>query len=204
MLRPWLFFAPLTLLAVPAWTQGGGLSSNKPPPKIARDAAPVTCTEAHNVLEQVQAAMERALSTKPGAHGKIPVLDKPVSRVQVLHELVRIERFFQPDYTLKPRTQYCNVAVVKFPGPDRQEAIRLIKLGFLEPVAPMVVGPAETLTVRQFSEAVGFFIERWSDMTHLPSLKWSPDVEHAAPMPKPPAGPGGPVPLGASRQQASS
>jgi hypothetical protein len=176
MLRSWLLVAPLILFPVLAWTQEGGLSSSKLAPKIAKDAGPVTCTEAHNVLDQVQ----------------------------ILDELDRFERQFQPYYTLKPRTQYCNAAVVKFTGLERQKAIRLIKLGFLEPVAPMVTGPAGTLTVAQFSEAVGFFIERWSDMTHLPSVKWSPDLQRQTPTPKPPGAPGGPVPSGASRQRASS
>jgi len=204
MLRSWLLVASFILVPELAWTQEGGLSSSKPAPKIVNDTGPVTCNEAHNVLDQVQSAMMRALLMKSRLLIKIAPSNKPVARVQILDEFDRFERQFQPYYTLKPRTQYCNAAVVKFTGPERQKAIRLIKLGFLEPVAPMVTGPAGTLTVAQFSEAVGFFIERWSDMTHLPSVKWSPDLQRQTPTQKPPGAPGGPVPSGASRQQASS
>ena len=204
MLVSRLLFAPLVFLAVAAWAQEGGLSSSKSSAKIGKDAEPVTCTEARNVLQQVQRAMEQSVFLKPGVLSKVAASEKPVTRMQVLDELDRLEREFQPNYALKPRVQYCNPAVIKFPGTERRKAIRLIKLGFLEPVAPMVVGPADTLTVGQFSEALGFFIERWCDMTHLPTTKWSPYLQHQAPIPTPPGGPGGQAPSGASRRPVSS
>ena len=203
MTRLLVFLSPIWLLSLGACAQDGGLSSSKPLPKVEPGAAPVTCREARNVLSQVQAAMERALTVKAGADGAITASDRAVSRGQVLDDLDRLERKFQPYYALKPRVQYCNEAAVKFSGGERLKAIRLIKLGFLEPVAPLVAGPADSVTVGQFSEAVAFFIERWSDMTHLPSSKWSPYLIHEAPNPKPRGGPGGPVPLGVSQPPTS-
>jgi len=139
---------------------------------------------------------------KAAPASRLAVSEKAVTRAQVLDDLARLEQEFRPVYVLKPRTQYCDPAVVKFAEPERKKAIRLIKLGFLEPVAPLVVGPDDKLTVGQFSEALAFFVERWADMTHIPTTKWSPDLQHRAPMPTPRAGRGGPVPLSASPRRA--
>ena len=202
-MRSLLLITPVLLLAATAWTQDGSLSSSKPVAKPVLNPDPVTCNEARTVLNQLQAAMERAASVKAAKPSKLANSDKAVTRVQILDEVDRLEREFRPVYALKPRTQYCNPAAVKFPEAERKKAIRLIKLGFLEPVAPLVFGPGDTLTAAQFSEALGFFVERWSDMTHLPSTKWSPDLKHHEAMPPLRARPGGPVPSSVSPPRAS-
>lgn len=196
--------ATLLMLAPFAFGQHTGLSSSKPVVKHQIDNSPVTCTEARKTLVALESAFESVLGVGHIDKIKLRPGSEAVKRSQILEELDRIQRSFQPYYTLKARTQYCNPAAVRFPGADRPKAIRLIKLGFVEPVSKFVAGPGDTLKLGELVEALGFFAERWCDDTHLPSIKWSPELMPSPTFPRPRAGSPAPAPVGASRPRASS
>ena len=121
--------------------------------------------------------MAKVLLVKNDAKVQLRGNEKPVSRAQVVAELSHLSHIFQDYYTLKARTQYCDPAAIKLPPAQKIEAIRLAKLGFVEPVGPLLIGPQNTIDVHAFGAAIGFFMARWSDMTHMPSPKWSPYLE---------------------------
>jgi hypothetical protein len=142
--------------------------------KLSNDA-PVSQAEAYAVLSKVEDAMADALHTK---HLARPTIDsgsnEPVSREVLVDEFQRIANGFNEFYKLTPRAQYLDASVLKLGGKRKEEAIRLIKLGYIDTLSPVVVGPKPTLSPYQFAVAVAYFTERWADRTHLPSIAYSP------------------------------
>lgn len=193
----------LLVLSFSAMAQEGGLDSSGRKSLPTNDPSPVTCTEAHSVFSRIEIAMAKLVKAKHVSGVGLPSGSSPITRGQVVNELDRLSRLYASHYTLKPRTQYCNEAAIKLPNDERTKAIRLIKLGFMEPVAVLAVGPKPDLTVDQLAEALGFFVERWADMTHLPSIKFTPGLMPGSSTPTPPAGSRGQAPSGASRPPTS-
>lgn len=199
-----LLVVPVLLLAVPVGAQEhSGLKSSKVDATQIVDRGPVTCAEASKVFAELQKSCAVSVGATNLPAFKFPESTERATRTQLIAAFDQLERRFEPFYTLKPRTQYCNLSAIKLQGDGRTQAVRLIKLGFLEPVAPLITGPEDTLGLVAFSEAVGAYIARFSDMTHLPATQWSPDLMLRPSMPTPRAAQQAPVPSAAPRRRAS-
>jgi hypothetical protein len=140
--------------------------------------SPVTFGEVKDVFHQVQEAMAKSVHEPVGAFAGLADSSKPASREVIIDEFDRLSHLYESAYVIKPRTQLIKPSLIKLAGPEKSRATRLIKLGFLAPVSQLVVGPSDTLGPLQFGMDVAFFIERFADMTHTPSIKWSPYLEN--------------------------
>jgi hypothetical protein len=59
-------------------------------------------------------------------------------------------------------------------GPQRDNLEMLVRMGAVAKIGPLATGPGNVLTVPEFGDAIGFFLARMAQMTHLPSSKWTP------------------------------
>jgi hypothetical protein len=139
---------------------------------------PVSEAEAFAVLKAVEDAMADAAHLNRLAAPKLnPRATTPVDREALLDELARIDDGLSAAYKLTPRQQYLDERLIKVSIKRRGEALHLVRTGFLDTLSPILVGPGKNLTVEQFAIAIGFFIARFADRSHLPSIEWSPYLQ---------------------------
>jgi hypothetical protein len=143
-------------------------------PKVSAEGTPVTQAEALKIFTQSQNLLSKALEVKVAGHPLVPNRGVPVTREQTVNELYRVYTAFKPDYKFTPLPTKYEAGVIKIAAPQRSELLVLVKLGFVGPVSPLATGPTDTLTVSQFGDALGMFIARLAQLTHMPTPKWSP------------------------------
>jgi hypothetical protein len=52
----------------------------------------------------------------------------------------------------------------------------LIRGGYVGKVSPLATSTEDSMSLLHFGDAVGFFMSRAAEVTHLPSPKWSPNL----------------------------
>ena len=181
-----LIFIPVLVLKAAALapqqdeTGKSGLSKTHIPmaPAVAEDTRPVTLGEAYIVLGRVEAAFGSLVKTPvKGVPEAWKGSSSPATREQLVVELAVIAQEFQSTYKVFPRSQWVNPKLIELPSAAKSDAVYLARLGFIGPVGELVHGPEKSLTMAQFGRQVGFFIGRWSDMTNMPDIKWTPYLQ---------------------------
>lgn len=173
-----VFAIALTALSLGQVDQKEGLKKAKPR-AVKTTEAPVTCDEARTTFTRVESILRKALRL-PGQTGivSIPGGKSPVSRTQVVAEFSRIYEVVKPKVKLSPAPVVYDASVIKISdAKQRANAEKLIRLGAVAKIGPLVVGPSDTLTIPQFGDAVGFFMARMAFITHMPSNKWTPGLQ---------------------------
>lgn len=138
---------------------------------------PVSAKAAYRVMARHEAALAKLVKpvTPVAANGG----DGPLSRTALILELERVFEQARPEFRWTP-TYYRLVesAVTKSnPDPKVQAAVRkMARFGCIAPVGPLVVGPGDTLTPKQFGEALSLFTIRIAHLTHQPDPKWTPNL----------------------------
>lgn len=163
-------------LAVSAYTQERtGLSKPKPhTQKVAKKAdVPVTEAEAVKVLAKAEKILVSVASTRAGTLAIKPST-KPVTRQAVVREFGRIFRALKPTFKVTPKMVVVKSRGVSITGPERKDLDTLVLWGAVGPYAPLATSKSKNLTVSEFGDAVGFFMARMADLTHLPSSKYTP------------------------------
>jgi len=141
----------------------------------------VTQAEALKVFTQSQSLLSRALETKIAGHPTVPNRSAPVTREQTVGEFYRVYSALQSDLKFTPLPYKFDPSVIKIGSNSKSQLVTLIRLGFVGPVSPLATGPADSLTVSQFGDALGMFISRLAQLTHMPSPKWSPGLGAGSP-----------------------
>ena len=138
---------------------------------------PVTTKAAYSVMSRHEAALSSVVK------GVTPTNQKgdatPMSRSTFILELERVFDEAKPSFRWTPRhMRVIEPVIAKYNAdPKIQAALKkLSRYGCIAPVGPIVVGPGDTLTPRQFGDALGFFNVRISHLVHQPDPKWSPDL----------------------------
>lgn len=136
----------------------------------------MTRAELSTTVNRVGDLLTRVLSLDP------PILrlkmtgatNNPASREEVLDQFARLFRSVSPKFRIKPRP-------VPFPAREARIAKRalptlrtLVEWGCVAPVGPLATGPAATLTLSEYGDALGFFLARLAELTHTPSRKFTP------------------------------
>lgn len=144
--------------------------------KIPSVDPPVSVAEFDFVMRRIEDALVSALKLNPFKRSA-PVTDpKPVQRTQVIERLDRLYELAKPKFTNTPRPVEFDAKLLQVAPPVREKAIKLIKMGCLGPVTNLVTGSRETLKLEEFGDAVALFIVRISELTHIPSARFSPDL----------------------------
>jgi hypothetical protein len=136
--------------------------------------APVTQAEAAAVFTKADQVMKSVIKYKATAPA-FPASTAIATRGQVLRHLNALVEAVQPKFKFKLPRQPSAPAVISFKDPAlKQMAERLESLGFIDRYGPLVTSKAEGLQPDDFGDAVGYFIARIADMTHMPSWKFTP------------------------------
>jgi hypothetical protein len=97
-----------------------------------------------------------------------------VTREEIVDEFMRDYQALRPQMKFTPNPSVVDPDRIKIAPKEKPELVKLIKMGFVGRVAPLVTGPTDTMTVVTFGDAVGFFLDRMAQLTHMPSPKWTP------------------------------
>lgn len=154
-------------------------------PKIKK--ANVTGVDQNSPVSKAEAAAVFARARKAIAASRIaPVTTKsgiaggngPVTREEVILEMNRILQGSRKSIKFVPMLTSYDAKRFKVGSASAKGALnKLVAWGFVAPVGPLASGPKPGLTVAQFGDAVGFFMARLADVTHMPSPKWSPYLQ---------------------------
>lgn len=145
------------------------------PRAVKTTQKPVSQAEARAVFLRTENILRKALSL-PSSKPAVTIADAgtPVTRAQVVAEFSRLYTVLRPKMKLTPRATAFDAKVVRLSdAKQKANLMALIRAGAVAKLGPLSTGPADTLTVPQFGDAVGFFISRMAYMTHLPSADWT-------------------------------
>ncbi len=164
-----------------------GLGNQQPSVKVranaasvASDTRPVTGEEANEVFNDARGVLSRhfKMSFPPST---IPKSPNPMTREQAVAEMSAIVASLQPQvqFTLAP-AKY-SAKVFKIDAGQETHLETLVKQGYVGRVAPLATGPSDTMSLREFGSALGYFLARVAEMTHKTSEKWSPNLGSGGP-----------------------
>jgi hypothetical protein len=174
-----LFLALVFLLSVALAGQGGGKPQVKKANVAGVDvAAPVTRSEAAAVFARARKAIVSARIARMDAKSSIAGDTKAVTREEVILEMSKILQASRKSMKFIPSLTRYNAGAFKVGSVPAKSALgTLVSWGFVAPMGALATGPKPGLSVAQFGDAVGFFLARMSDVTHMPSPKWSPYLQ---------------------------
>lgn len=143
---------------------------------LAAPDAPVTQGEAYNVFSRAVSMLSTILEMKIAPPAAKPVQPKqPVTRIQMIESLNKLFESVRPKFKFTPRpVPFDKKRLNVKDSAANQHLQRLVSFGFVAPVGPLATGPKDTLTVEDFGDALGFYITRLAEITHMPDTKWSP------------------------------
>ncbi|MCH8978337.1 MAG: hypothetical protein IH945_03735 [Armatimonadetes bacterium] len=146
---------------------------------FAQDA-PVTVAEANAVFAKIDAAVRDVMKMKPADKGPVGE-DRPITRAEVVQRMESIFQSMRPKFQFTPRPFRREPGVIKRfnADPKTQEKMEmLVRWGFLAPVGPLVVGPADSVSIAVFGDAVGYYLSQMAAMTYFADPNWVPALQH--------------------------
>jgi hypothetical protein len=147
--------------------------------KAAPPVSPVTCTEARTFLQRVQNALVVVNRIKNPSHSLIHPSRSPITREAVILEFKRIFDMTQPFFTYKGNPAQFDPKVIRLSSASSlRAAMTLTSWGCLNRVGPLLTGPGDHLTPQQFGDASGLFLSRLAELTHTPTIEFSPYLQH--------------------------
>lgn len=128
----------------------------------AKASAPVTRAEGRAVFLKLQRIADRALGGSRGKGEPTFVASKePLTSVLASAEFSRLANRYRGDFKRLPA------------GLGPKPGVKELRL--VSPTGAIGVGK-KTLTTREFGDAVGYFLVRLADLTHVPSHRFSPNL----------------------------
>lgn len=143
-------------------------------PAYAASQSPVTQSEASAVFAKAERVMKSVLQFKTPA----PAFPKGASvatREQILNQLQAIFEVVKVKFKFTPPKLPSAPSVISFKASKAKElALRLEVLGFIDRFGPLATSKTEGLSTQEFGDALGYFMARVAELTHMPSSRFSP------------------------------
>lgn len=163
-----------TFLLIASFASGAlAVGSSQPP-------APVSQAEVRATLVKI----ERALGSLPGMSiqpGLVKGASKPASRAYIVLELSRLFNLAKPNFKFSPRKVRFDPRLIAAESKEARKAIELlVAWGCVSKAGPLASGAKTTIGLREFGDAVGFFVARIAELTHTPDFKYSPGMMHGS------------------------
>lgn len=151
----------------------------KPKP-ISADLAKQTVTqsEAREVFIKAGAVLKKRLHlTAAPIAISLKASEKPVTREEVVAQLSVLYKYASPAFKLTPKPTAYDPKMLKMDNQaSMAQLLVLVKSGVVAERGRVAAGPADTLTVKEFGDAIGYFFVRIAQLSHLPSAKYSPGL----------------------------
>lgn len=179
----WIFtFGLAALCGAQTPSRQDGLKHGSKPVAPKASDAPVTQAEARDFMGRVQNAVVAVNKLKDPTPVRFVNNSNPVTREEVVLEFDRIMTMTKPSFSYKPKLGPVNPKVIKLKSAEAQKAaVKLAEWGFVDRVGPLLTSSTDTLTPTQFGDAVGFFLARIAELTHITSVKFSPYLNDGTP-----------------------
>lgn len=171
-------FAAALVAFVPAMGQDPpqGTPHRAVAPSAAVANSPVTRSESVAVLKKLRSIVSNVLEIPE--IGKISLGEAgsaPVSRDDVALFLDKLAKICEAKFTISTARPPNLPSMANSKSAAAKAAMdRLVKGGFASRQGPLVAGPGATLRVLEYGDALGFFLLRLAELTHIPSSKFSP------------------------------
>ena len=138
-------------------------------------AAPVTHAEAQKTFERVWKTLSKGLKAKGPNPVKLSADGQPVTKDEVLQSIKVVVAQVEPLF--KRSASPLAFKPQRFRKDLNQGAYsKLVRDGFVMPVGPLVVGKNGPLSTYEFGDAIGVLLVRISDLVHMPTRKFSPNL----------------------------
>jgi hypothetical protein len=165
------------LFVIPAYAQD--LTTIKPkvvPPDLGKQI--VTEAEAHKVFARMETVLKARLAiTFKTSSMPIGSGTKPVTRDQVIAEFSRMWEAARPKFKLTPKPKKIDSKPLRSGSSSAAKQLEgLVKAGAVANYSRLAVGPSMQLTTHELGDAIGFFMARLAQVTHMPSSKYSPPL----------------------------
>lgn len=148
----------------------------------AADVPPVTLGE----LDQVFGDLDRVIrsvvrASPPAVRATSGSSDRPATRFDAIARFGRVFDYTRPHFRFAPMPMPVDERTLArtVPADVRPIATRLVRWGFVAPLGALVAGPKDTLTPAELGDALGTFLSRLAELTHMPHPKWSPFLQGA-------------------------
>jgi hypothetical protein len=134
---------------------------------------PVTEAEAAAAFARFEKVAQTVLKIQMQGPSLLASSPKLVSRERVVAAMGRIFDSSRRAFRYTPRRMKVDRAKI---GLKQNRALgeKLVAWGFIARVSPIVAGPRDTVTIAEFGDALGLFAARLAELSHTPSMKWSP------------------------------
>ncbi|MBS1716241.1 MAG: hypothetical protein JSS72_00740 [Armatimonadetes bacterium] len=151
---------------------------DSPPAKVkakpaAASNAPVSVADSSHVFRMVTDALHHVLKLPepnlPKLTGSNLTAEQAASEFRAIFEYARPKFEFKP-LPLEFEERKWTLKSAK----AREDARLLVSYGCLAKVGPIVCSKNGLLTAKQFGDAVGMFLGRIAEITHVPSQEFSP------------------------------
>lgn len=140
------------------------------------DKRPITAREAGQAFDRLAGLFQKVNGVALGAT-TLPTSDRLATRSEIVAEMGRLMKAAAPTIRFTPAPVRHDPSVFRIDAAQRATLDRLVTLGFVARIGPLVVGPSPNLTPHEFGDALGFFMARLAQVSHLPSPKWTPMLE---------------------------
>ena len=140
--------------------------------------APVTGAEAVAVFAKAESVLRSVNHLNSQSKTVIPKVAAPVTRAQIVREMDRLYELGKPAFKITlPPVRFDSSALSMKDTASAAVLKKLVDRGCIARLGPLATSSKDTLTVAEFGDAIGFFLLRLSDLTHMPSTKWSPYLQ---------------------------
>ncbi len=140
-------------------------------------SAPVTKDEVRAALTKIEGPLQRRLKVQFPKAALTPG-GQAASRKEILAEFMRLwktsEKVFR--FTPRPYEVYPEVLSQHNKGQTIADLTYLIKRGAAAPVGPLAWGPKDTLSPREFGDALAMLVRQITALSHDPSPKFTPNL----------------------------
>ena len=174
------FFVAIAMILSVAFAFQGGEAPRAKKVNVAGvdTKSPVTRAEAAAVFARARKVINKSRIAAVPEKSTIATDAKTVTREEVILEMAKIFEGSKKAVKFMPAPTKYDPKVLKAGSAGSKAALqKLITWGFIAPVGALATGPKPGLSIQQFGDAVGFFMARMADVTHMPSPRWSPYLQ---------------------------
>jgi hypothetical protein len=152
-----------------------GKPKHRPVAKHVVSNNAVTQSEAKQVFGRLDKVVAEVLKM-PVPASALPDSTDPVTRAQIIAEFQRVFELSKPKFTFDPQKQTFDESLISFSDPvAKASAENLVTWGLVARVHPLVTAKEDSITVASLGDAIGIFLTRLSELTHVRSKKYSPE-----------------------------
>ena len=148
----------------------------KPTSKVVKaSSAPVTRAEARKVLDRAWTVLAKGLKLTANSPLQLVADGSVVTKNEVLQEFNLVVQTAAKHFKRNPRPASFDASRLRTDGDSAQMKF-LVTKGLVMPLGPLVTGKNGPLSTLEFGDAVGVLVARLSDLCHLPSSQFSPNL----------------------------